>query len=118
MWCRLHDKAIYTFGTHISIDERDTDAWGNIANCYHAIGKMKEALACTENALRINRQSWRLWQNCIRFALANEQMYKAMSAVNELIRLDQKEGLNNHLLVKISELFLSKYAEDDALSED
>jgi hypothetical protein len=79
---------------------------------------MKEALACTENALRINRQSWRLWQNCIRFALANEQMYKAMSAVNELIRLDQKEGLNNHLLVKISELFLSKYAEDDALSED
>ncbi len=42
------DKAIFVFGTSISIDAKDTEAWGNIANCYHAQGKMNEALACTE----------------------------------------------------------------------
>ena len=42
------DKAIFSFGTSISIDSHDTEAWGNIANCYHAQGKMTEALACTE----------------------------------------------------------------------
>jgi len=42
------DRAIFVFGTSISIDSRDTDAWGNIANCYNAQGKLKEALACTE----------------------------------------------------------------------
>jgi hypothetical protein len=30
------DKAIFVFGTSISIDAKDTEAWGNIANCYHA----------------------------------------------------------------------------------
>lgn len=30
------EKAIFVFGTSISIDAKDTEAWGNIANCYHA----------------------------------------------------------------------------------
>jgi tetratricopeptide (TPR) repeat protein len=64
------DRAIFAFGTAISIDESDTEAWGNLANCYHALDRMTEALACTEQALKINRKSWRLWHNCIRFSLA------------------------------------------------
>lgn len=43
-----YDKAIFVFGTSISINAHDTDAWGNMANCYHALGKINEALACTE----------------------------------------------------------------------
>ena len=42
------EKAIFVFGTSININSHDTEAWGNIANCYHALGKMKEALSCTE----------------------------------------------------------------------
>lgn len=43
-----YDKAIFAFGTAINIDERDTEAWGNIASCYHAQEKYNEALGCTE----------------------------------------------------------------------
>ena len=45
-------------------------------------------------------------------------MYKAMGAVNELIRIDHLDGLNSQLLVKISELFLNKYAKNEELSEE
>ena len=85
-----------------------------MANCYHAQDKFTEALACTEQALRINRRSWRLWHNCIRFSLACHQFYKAIGAVGELIRIDHLDGLNGSLLVKIAELFLSKYASEES----
>jgi hypothetical protein len=44
-------------------------------------------------------------------------MYKAIGAVQELIRMDHLDGLNSQLLVKISELFLNKYAKDESLSD-
>lgn len=113
-----YDKAIFVFGTSISINAHDTEAWGNMANCYHALGKMQEALTCTEQALKINRKSWRLWHNCIRFALHCQQFYRAIGAVGELIRIDHLDGLNSQLLVKIAELFIAKYAENDALPEN
>jgi len=47
---------------------------------------MKEALACTEQALKYNRRSWKIWHNCIRFSIATQQFYKATLAVRELIR--------------------------------
>ena len=80
-----YEKAIYAFGNSITIDERDTDAWGNIANCYHAQDKYVEALACTEQALKINRRNWKLWHNAIRFSLAVENWYKAVYAINSLL---------------------------------
>ena len=88
------EKAIFAFGTAINIDEKDTEAWGNLANCYHALDRMTEALACTEQALKINRKSWRLWHNCIRFSLQCKQFYKAINAVNRLLNMTQFEGLN------------------------
>jgi tetratricopeptide (TPR) repeat protein len=88
------DRAIFVFGTSISIDAKDTEAWGNIANCYHAQSKYTEALQCTEQALKINRKSWRLWHNCIRFALQCNHFYKAIGAVNELIKMQHFDGLN------------------------
>jgi tetratricopeptide (TPR) repeat protein len=118
MKLQKYEKAIYTFGISISIDERDAEAWGNIANCYMALNKISEALQCTENALKINRRSWRLWHNLIRFALTKGELYRAMFAVNMLIELNQKDGINGALLVKISELFLNKYADDSKLSEE
>ena len=42
------DKAIFAFGTVVSFDETQEDAWGNLANCYAVQDKFKEALACTE----------------------------------------------------------------------
>ena len=42
------DKAIFCFGNVVSIDESQTDAWANIANCYAMQNKFTEALACTE----------------------------------------------------------------------
>lgn len=35
-YMHLHDykQAIYSFGTVVSIDDRKTEAWANIANCY------------------------------------------------------------------------------------
>jgi len=48
MHLKQWDKAVFAFGTSINIDERDTDAWGNLASCYHAQEKLTEALACTE----------------------------------------------------------------------
>ena len=113
-----YDKAIFQFATSINIDAHDTEAWGNMANCYHAQGKFQEALRCTEQALKIMRKNWQLWHNCIRFALGCEQFYKAIGAVNELIRLDHLDGLNSHLLVKISELFLNKYAKNESMAEE
>jgi tetratricopeptide (TPR) repeat protein len=35
MQIKQWDKAIYAFGTSINIDEQDTEAWGNLASCYH-----------------------------------------------------------------------------------
>lgn len=80
------DKAIFAFGNVVSIEEQNTEAWGNIANCYAVQEKYKEALACTEQALKYNRRHWRVWQNCIRFCLSTKQMYKAMNCVRELLR--------------------------------
>lgn len=37
--------------------------------------------------------------------------------MGELIRIEHLDGLNSQLLVKIAELFISKYAENDTLSE-
>jgi len=42
------EKAIFVFGTSININANDTEAWGNMANCYHALSRVPEALACTE----------------------------------------------------------------------
>jgi len=44
-------------------------------------------------------------------------MYKAIGAVGELIRIDHLEGLNSGLLVKISELFINKYAKDENMKD-
>lgn len=52
------DKAIFAFGNTVSIDEKSTEAWGNISNCYAVQGKFTEALACTEQALKYNRLKW------------------------------------------------------------
>jgi len=80
------EKAIFSFGNVVSIDESAVDAWGNIANCYHVQEKLKEALACTEQALKFNRKNWMIWHNCIRFCIADKQFYKACTCVRELIR--------------------------------
>ena len=64
------EKAIFAFGNVVSIDEHQVEAWGNIANCYAVQEKMKEALACTEQALKYNRRNWMIWHNCIRYSLS------------------------------------------------
>jgi tetratricopeptide (TPR) repeat protein len=77
--------------------------------------RYKEALACTEQALKFNRRHWKIWQNCIRFCLSTKNFYKALNAIRILLRNDQFEGLNGHLLLKISEIFLEKYTEEAGL---
>jgi len=107
-------KAIFCFGNTISINDRNDSAWGNIANCYAAQKKPIEALACSEQALKCNRDSWRLWHNMIRFSIDCKNFYKAVFAIVELLRKGKHEGLNAALLVKVSDVFLSNYA----LAED
>jgi len=67
-------------------------------------------LACTEQALKFNRSAWRIWYNQIRFSLVTKNFYKAIHAVKELMRQDKMEDLNSTLFLKISEVWLAKYA--------
>ena len=103
------DKAIFAFGTVVSFDETQEDAWGNLANCYAVQDKFKEALACTEQALKYNRKKWRVWQNCIKFSLATKNFYKTINCIRVLLRNNEYEGLNANLLLKATEIFLEKY---------
>jgi len=82
------DKAIFAFGNVVSIEEQNAEAWGNISNCYAVQERYKEALACTEQALKYNRRKWRIWQNCIRFCISTQNLYKGMNCVRELLRND------------------------------
>jgi tetratricopeptide (TPR) repeat protein len=81
-----------------------------MANCYAVQNKFTEALACTEQALKEKRADWRIWHNCIKFCIACGQFYRAVFAVNELLRQNKLDGINAQLLLKISEVFLDKYA--------
>jgi len=109
-------KAIFAFGNVVSIDESQVEAWGNIANCYAVQLKFTEALACTEQALKFNRKHWKIWHNCIRFSIASKNFYKGVNCVNMLLKNDQFEGLNGHLLVKLTEIFLAKYTEEAGMT--
>ena len=106
------DKAIFAFGTVVSFDERQEDAWGNLANCYAVQDKFKEALACTEQALKYNRKKWRVWQNCIKFSLATQNFYKTINCIRVLLQNNEYEGLNANLLLKATEIFLNKYTQE------
>jgi len=110
------DKAIFAFGNVVAIDEQQVEAWGNIANCYAVQDRYKEALACTEQALKINRRHWKIWQNCIRFSLSTNNFYKAVNCIRELLNKDQFEGLNGALCLKLTEIFLSKYTVEAGIS--
>ena len=112
-YMRLEDltKAIFAFGNVVSIDEQQVEAWGNISNCYAVQEKWAEALACTEQALKYNRKHWKIWHNCIKFSIASNNFYKAANCVRTLLNADQLEGLNGHLLVKMTEVFLNKFTE-------
>ena len=103
------EKAIYAFGNVVSIEESNAEAWGNIANCYAVQEKFTEALACTEQALKHSRSNWKIWHNAIKYAISAGQFYKAIRAINELLRMDKLEGLNSSLLLRISELFLASF---------
>ena len=102
-------QAIFAFGNVVSIDEKQSDAWANIANCYSVQDKFKEALACTEQALKINRRSWKIWHNMIRFCIATNKFYKATHAIRTLMYMGKLEGLNNTLLLKLTEVWLENY---------
>ena len=103
------EKAIFAFGNVVSIDEQQTDAWGNIANCYSVQEKYKEALACTEQGLKYNRRKWQMWHNMIRYCIPLKEFYKATHCIRELFRQNKKDGLNNTLLLKITEVWLGNY---------
>ena len=40
--------AIYSFGSFISIDDRNAEAWANLSNCYIASKRYFDAVNCCE----------------------------------------------------------------------
>lgn len=82
MRIKKYKEASYSFGNVISIDGRDTDAWANIASCQIAMKQYFQAVTCCEQALRVNRKSWKIWNNYILFSINTLQFYKATSGVN------------------------------------
>lgn len=62
--------AIYAFGNVVRIDDRKQEAWANMANCYIVTKRFFEAVTCCEQALRINKKSWKILQNFILYSIA------------------------------------------------
>jgi len=81
-------NAIFAFGNVVSINDRKVEAWANLANCYTVQKKYFSAVTCCEQALKINRKSWKIWNNYILFSIETFQFYKAIKGVRELLRAD------------------------------
>mmetsp|Transcript_32157 Transcript_32157/g.49179 ORF Transcript_32157/g.49179 Transcript_32157/m.49179 type:complete len:251 (-) Transcript_32157:526-1278(-) len=79
-YMRMEDtkNAIFAFGKVVSIDDRKVEAWANMGNCYIANKKYFEAVTCCEQALKVNRKSWKIWNNYILFSIETYQFYKAI----------------------------------------
>jgi len=62
-YMRIEDfkNGVYAFGNVVAIDDRQTEAWANIANSYITQGKYSEAITCCEQALKCNKKSWKIW---------------------------------------------------------
>lgn len=73
-----YKEAIFAFGNVVSIDDRKIEAWANIASCYLVTKKLFEAVTCCEQALRINKKSWKILHNYILFSIETLQFYKAI----------------------------------------
>lgn len=76
----------YSFAQVVSIDDRNTEAWANTANCYVANKRYFEAVTCCEQALKGNRKAFKIWNNYILFSIETLQFYKAMGGVKTLLR--------------------------------
>ena len=64
-----YKEASFSFGNVVSIDSRETDAWAIIASCQIAMNNYFQAVTCCEQALKINRKSWKIWNNYIIFSI-------------------------------------------------
>jgi hypothetical protein len=63
------------------------------------MGETKKGLACCEQALKINKENWKMWHNFIRFAIACGLFYKCTHAVNTLLAMHKYDNLNANLLL-------------------
>ena len=119
-YMRLEDfkKAIFSFGNVVSIDERKTEAWANIANCYVVQKKYFQAVVCCEQALKNNGKSWKIWNNYILYSLQTMQFYKAIKGVRTLLRYSQLESVNGQLLLRIVECFNKKFIKNEVHEDD
>ena len=111
-------NAIYAFGTVVSIDDRKVEAWANISNCYVVQKKYFEAVTCCEQALKINRKSWKIWNNFILFSIETFQFYKAVLGVRELLRNDQLEDINASLILRVADCFIKRYVNGKVHEDD
>lgn len=87
--CRWQ-KGVFAFGNVVSVDPTQSDAWANLASCFLKLPqKDAEALLCVEQAIKMRRTSWRLWENLQRLAISTNHLAKAIWATRELLNLPE-----------------------------
>ena len=72
---------------------------------------------CLEQALKINKKSWKLWENYIILNIETMRFHKAVSGTRELMRSDKFDRVNANLLLKIADVFLKSYLSMTSLEE-
>lgn len=114
-----YEKAIFAFGNVVSYDESHGEAWSNIATAYLQLGKLKEAQSCLEHAVKTCRHNWKIWENLILLYLQGNQFMRVVSSIKQLLRMNKIERINVHLMLKVSNCFITKYlSEGSGASEE
>lgn len=75
-------------------------------------------MTCCEQALRLNKKSFKIWNNYILFSIETLQFYKAINGVRELLRYNELSNINAQLILRIVDCFNKRFINNQVHDDD
>jgi Flp pilus assembly protein TadD len=72
-----------------ALEPESGDAWNNLAACYIRMEKNTEALHALEQALRLNRENWRMWENYLLLSVTMREGARVLMAMKILCNMQK-----------------------------
>lgn len=92
---------------------RNAEAWNNLARILYELGKKKEAIYALNNATRIKRNSWRIWDNIRLIATEIKSSLDIVNSMERLLELRGKDGVaSGSIRVAVAEVIRMSRSND------
>jgi Flp pilus assembly protein TadD len=91
MQIREWEKAFRTFSRVVQLQSDDGEAWNNVGSLYIELGQMDQAYVALQEAVKYQRESWRIWENLLTVSLHHGDVYNAVLCVETILELQPQQ---------------------------